>query len=475
MTTSTIQSVNLLPIYFQTDKNSKFLSSSIDQLIQPAQIERISGFIGSKLSPTYNSTADNYISDVLEIRKDYQFNPALIVYDELNNIQRAISIDDLTNSISIQSGLSADFDKLYSSPTYSYNPHINWDKFTSYQKYYWLPTGPATIVIGSINNFINVDVDIIGRAEYSFTYVTTTGTTATQALSNGMKIQFTSDIVSQKHQGKIYFVEGVGSSIVLVDYDRLGVNGLIKNNFFNKFDAHNFDQYGYDSVSAIPINPEYITINRASGDLNPWTRYNRWFHQDIITISATVNGLIPVYPASERAQRPIVEFNAGLKLYNFGTVGISKVDIIDTDTIDAFSSIEGSEGYYIDGILLEKGNRIIFNADKNQQVRGNIYVVNFAKVNDVYRIQLLLDTTPSVESAVVISNGVANKGTSWHFNGHHWVVLQQHTTLNHFPLFDLFDKIGTIYVNKQHKRGTLRTTSVIHKKRKQFYQTNKDH
>jgi hypothetical protein len=445
MSKDIINSANLLPEYFQTDKNSKFLSSSIDQLIQPAQIERISGFIGSKLSPTYNSTADNYIPDVLEIRKDYQFNPALIVYDELNNIQRAIGIDDLTNSISIQSGLPADFDKLYSSPTYSYNPHINWDKFTSYQKYYWLPTGPATIVIGSINNFINVDVDIIGRANYSFTYVTTTGTTATQALSNGMKIQFASNIVSQKHQGKIYFVEGVGSSIVLVDYDRLSINGLIKNNFFSKFDAHAFDQYGYDSISAIPINSEYITINRASSDLNPWTRYNRWFHQDIITISATVNGIIPVYPASKRAQRPIVEFNAGLKLYNFGTVGISKVDIIDTDTIDAFSSIEGSEGYYIDGILLEKGNRIIFNADKNQQVRGNIYVVNFAKVNDVYRIQLLLDTTPSVESAVVISNGIANKGTSWHFNGHHWVFSQQHTTLNQFPLFDLFDNIGNSY------------------------------
>jgi len=445
MSTDNINSANLLPEYFQTDKNNKFLSSSLDQLIQPAQIERISGFIGSKLSPNYNSTADTYIPDVLEIRKDYQFNPALVIYDESNNIQRAIGIDDLTNNISIQSGLPADFNKLYSSPIYSYNPHINWDKFTNYQKYYWLPTGPSVISIGTINGYINVDVDIVGQSNYTFSYLTTIGTTATQALSNGMKIQFTSDVVSQKYQNKTYFVEGVGKAIVLVDYNTVSASGIINPAVADNFDATPFDQYPYDYFSDVPITPDYITINRASRDLNPWTRYNRWFHQDIITISAIVNGVVPVISASSRAQRPIVEFNANLKLYNFGTVGISKVDIIDTDTTNAFSTIEGSEGYFIDGVLLEQGNRIIFNADKNIQVRGNIYIVNFAKVNDVYQIQLLLDNSPAPESSIVVSNGKTYKGTTWHYDGRYWIFSQQHQKLNQFPLFDLFDNTGNSY------------------------------
>jgi hypothetical protein len=72
---SKVKSVNLLPGYLQTDKNSKFLSSTLDQLIQPAELSRIDGFIGSKLTPTYVSTTDNYISDgflSMYIKKDFR-------------------------------------------------------------------------------------------------------------------------------------------------------------------------------------------------------------------------------------------------------------------------------------------------------------------------------------------------------------------------------------------------------------------
>jgi hypothetical protein len=61
MTKSTIQSVKLLPVYFQTDKNSKFLSSTIDQLIQPAQLERVNAFIGYK-PPTVTVTTSSVTS-----------------------------------------------------------------------------------------------------------------------------------------------------------------------------------------------------------------------------------------------------------------------------------------------------------------------------------------------------------------------------------------------------------------------------
>ena len=47
------KSADLLPRYFRTTANKKFLSSTIDQLIQPGQIEKVDGYIGrrdSKLS-----------------------------------------------------------------------------------------------------------------------------------------------------------------------------------------------------------------------------------------------------------------------------------------------------------------------------------------------------------------------------------------------------------------------------------------
>ena len=45
---------DLLPGYHRTDKNIKFLASTLDQFIQEPQLERLSGFLGSKLSPNYN-------------------------------------------------------------------------------------------------------------------------------------------------------------------------------------------------------------------------------------------------------------------------------------------------------------------------------------------------------------------------------------------------------------------------------------
>ena len=41
------KSVNFLPDYLKSDKNSKFLAGTIDPLIQSPKLERIDGFVGS--------------------------------------------------------------------------------------------------------------------------------------------------------------------------------------------------------------------------------------------------------------------------------------------------------------------------------------------------------------------------------------------------------------------------------------------
>jgi len=56
MSTATIQSASLLPVYFQTSKNSKFLASTIDQLIQQPKLERLNAFIGEQPPIKYTIT-----------------------------------------------------------------------------------------------------------------------------------------------------------------------------------------------------------------------------------------------------------------------------------------------------------------------------------------------------------------------------------------------------------------------------------
>jgi len=56
------QSANLLPEYLKTDKNLKFLSGTLDPLLQTPQLERIDGFVGSKITPNYKKT-DSYLKE----------------------------------------------------------------------------------------------------------------------------------------------------------------------------------------------------------------------------------------------------------------------------------------------------------------------------------------------------------------------------------------------------------------------------
>ena len=548
MANNSIKSVNLLPEFFRTDKNSKFLSSTLDQLIQPPQLERIDGYIGTTATVTY-STSDVYISQGSDIRRNYELEPALIINDNTGNIKKAIGIDDLSNEIIVQGGIDNNFDRLYRSNFYSYDPHIDWDKFVNYQEYYWLTTGPETIVItgqeqdttstyivsdnglnsafiltpdgltpnpliklyrgntyyfevnssnnfyiktspslgngdlynGVINNgtstgvitftvdastpstlyyatddlsvnhgeilirfvdensYIDVDLSIVGKKTY------TSGNGVT--LSNGMKIRFDGDVSPAYYQNKDFFVEGVGTAIRLVDYESLSATQVMSNQFDDNFDATLFDDYPFDTFKQLPITPEYITINRGSQDLNPWSRYNRWVHHDVITLSAELNGTQPVYPSDKRAQRPIIEFKADIQLYNFGTTSAPTVDLIDTTTLDAFKTVEGSFGYHIDGVLLEQGHRVIFNADVDELIRGRVYEVTFVTVNgkSVLKLNPTVDSIPLYKSSIIIDKGTVNSGTSWWYNGVSWVYSQQHTTLNQSPLFDLFDNQGQSY------------------------------
>lgn len=317
------KSVNFLPAYIRSDKNSKFLSSTIDQLTQPPQLERIDGFVGSKITPNFDPSADNYITATSPLRNAYQLEPAVIFRDSAFNTTDVVSYDDLINEISIQGGNVDNLDKVFRTKFYSYDPLIDWDKLINYDQYYWMPNGPDSISITTGTS------TILGRS----TYTMPNG----RALSNGMKVTFTSSFTSGTihiSSGTEYIVEGVGNSIKLIDLGLLEVNGSLATIYNETFDNPSFDQYGFDADEKVALIPEYITINRASRDLNPWSRYNRWVHQDVIKVTAEINGGVPVFPFNYRAKRPIVEFRADIQLYKFGNNGIANVDLIDDSTTD---------------------------------------------------------------------------------------------------------------------------------------------
>ena len=286
------------------------------------------------------------------------------------------------------------------------------------------------------NAFLNVEEEILGKK----TYLSANGV----QLSNGMKIRFQGDVFPKIYESNNWYVEGVGNKIKLIKEQDLIIPAAYSDTKRVPFDSDNFDTLPFADASAYATKKDYIVINRASPDRNAWSRYNRWHHKDVILKSFEYNNLARDLDESTRAKRPIIEFEAGLKLNNFGAYAKTDVDLIDTFTTDVFSTIEGQLGYNIDGIDLADNMRILFTADTDILVRGKIYQVKFINIGNNRQISLveLEDSTPQDLETVLVTQGVKNAGKSYHYHGGNWVPAQEKTQTNQSPLFEVCDING---------------------------------
>ncbi len=435
MANKKINSVNLLPEFLRTEKNAKFLSSTIDQLIQRPELERLNGYVGSTQTPTYNSTADVY----LNVGKPYQLDPALVTKDDQGNIQRVQGYDDLINEISVKGGFTNNLDRLFRSDVYSYNSHVDWDKLVNFQYYHWMPNGPELLEV--VNSGTYITESIVGRTSATVDIRTPSGSTTSTSLSNGMMICFGSEDIPEEYYDKEFFVEGVGTSIVLVDRDRLIISEEFVKSIPEPFDSSPFDNLPFDNDRELTLKAEYVTINRASKDLNPWTRYNRWVHQDVIRLSAELNGVLPIYPSGSRAQRPIIEFKPNIQLLNFGKIGLEPVDLFDTEIENPSALVGSTSTVIVDGIVLEEGHRVVFS-----KARTQIFEVRFVGLERALEFVLVYD--PTGDETISVLLGDKNNSTDWWFNGVEWIKGQERTKLNQAPLFELYDTEGRSYSDR---------------------------
>ena len=543
---------SLLPRYFRTQANKKFLEATLDQLIQPGVAEKLNGYYGRKVSKAFSSD-DNYVGDVSTDRENYQFEPASIIKDNLGNVTFYKDYNDYLNQIKSFDGNVENQDILNKQEYYAWNANIDWDKFTNFREYYWLPYGPQTIRIAGqskniestisvslFNNLDNVtykfssddlvqnptlvlykgqtytfeintpgnpltiktkrtldsefnyDLGVSAQSVESGTITFRIGNNAPEALyyvadndinnsgliqikdvfenteidvekeilgktkyktesgvnlSNGMKISFAGVVTPEFYASGDFYVEGVGTSIKLIKESDLEIPGSYSENKDVPFDTNAFDRLPFANANGYPGTKDYIVINRSSTDGNMWSRYNRWFHKDVIETSAKINGQEISADQSGRATRPIIEFNPGLKLYQFGTKNKTNVDLIDTFTTDIFSTIEGAIGYNVDGVNLVNGMRVLFVAEEDIRYTGKIYKVKFINHKGRFQISLIEepDSDPLENETVLALNGVEYQGRMFYYDGTKWHLTQEKTSVNQQPLFDLFDNDGISY------------------------------
>jgi hypothetical protein len=301
--------------------------------------------------------------------------------------------------------------------------------------------GQIRLIDSTMSSMIDVD-NIIGHANYT----SPNGVTFT----NGLKVTFRGDVTPASYQNQTYYVEGVGTAIELLPMGNFVTPEAYTQSATIPYSSTPYDSENFDGTLNAPLVPDYLTINRAALDRDPWSRSNRWFHTDVINASAAYNNATPLLDNNFRAKRPILEFRAGTKLFDFGTEGIQPVNIVDLTETDAMSNVNGSTGYSTDGYTLLNGSTIIFAADLDLTVRRTVYQVQFITPDTVPPLiaEPIILLTPIAENPVLINQSVVSldgntqQGISYRWDGVEWIKTQQKTQVNQPPLFDIYDSNG---------------------------------
>ena len=182
------RTVAQLPAYYRTDANERFLSSTVDQLIQPGSLERLDGYVGRQYAYT-RKTTDSYITATNEARTNYQLEPAVTYTDRdtssinpEDQVKFSATYDDYINQIAYFGGKTDNHDRLNREYVYAWNPAIDLDKMVNYREYYWLPDGPNPITVSAVGtgSITEIVVTNNGSGGYRFSnYGTTDNPTIT--------------------------------------------------------------------------------------------------------------------------------------------------------------------------------------------------------------------------------------------------------------------------------------------------------
>ena len=284
-------------------------------------------------------------------------------------------------------------------------------------------------LVDNQTSVIDVEKDILGKIAY-----TNPNSADNIQFTNGLKIQFDNFVTPADYANRQYYVDGVGTGIRLTAVDQLVVPESFGLNLSNT--------------------PDYITINRGSQDLNPWSRSNRWFHTDVINAVAKYNNTTADYGSNLPARRPIIEFEANLQLFQCGKQAKSNVDLIVFDgphngKTDAFNDVEGQISATLEGVQLLPGMRIIFANDYDTNIINEVWQVTIPSINNVSYINLIKTTDDPVQASqhVLITQGT-NKGNVYYYTGTSWQLSQSKTSVNQAPMFDLVDSNGYSFGDK---------------------------
>lgn len=189
------RTVDLLPEIFRTDTNRKFLAATLDQLIQEPSVKKTQGYVGRRVGPGVNPS-NNYVTEPTKTRTDYQLEPGVVFLKPgTSTPEDAITYPGMIDSLKLQNGDTTRQDRLWESEYYSWDPFCDFDKFSNYSQYYWLPSGPDSVDVGTTEISLTDDFTVT-RSGNSYSFTGLAGSNPTVTLVRGGNYTFSVDQVS---------------------------------------------------------------------------------------------------------------------------------------------------------------------------------------------------------------------------------------------------------------------------------------
>jgi hypothetical protein len=478
----------LLPKYIQTRSNRNFFDATVQTLFSNETSENVSGYIGEKPISSFNANTDFYIEEVSKDRENYQLSPIVVKTNADGSVENQSFYTDIVDHLRYQGANINSHERLFRQEFYSFSPMIDIDKFVNFNQYYWLKKGPKTfdftktvdniiyssytiviedhgfstgqeismsgiippeieqfknyfvIVIDDNNfkiantlndalsninitfsplNFVNATVNL--RTDFNSIKGKKSAVIYGKNLKNGMVVRTFNDLDTQ-YNNQRYIVEGVGESIAFLLLDEL-----------LGYDSSPYDEqpYDYDEISYIPKDEDidYVTIQRGARDQNVWSMTNRWFHISVLTDQQVSSSL--------RARGPIIEFRKNIKLFNFGSNGKGRVDVVyDSGN---FQDISGQPSATIDGINVFEGMTVLVINDVDNFKTNKIYKIFGIDFGSISVVEL--DTLQN-DDTVFVSEGTSYGQKHIYLKNNTWSVGQTRNGNSSSILFQLYDSEG---------------------------------
>ena len=458
-----------LPGVLQTTAIKNFFESTVEQLFSKANVDNVQGYIGSPRSSDVGASS-KFLSEPTATKRSYALSPVINTINvSSGDSENMMFYDELIDTLRVYGVDTKNQNKIFSEGYATYTPPIDADKLLNYQEYYWVTSGPTPIAVtGTLTNPIDIDTDIIGKANYT--------PNGGKKFRNGMLVEFSGTfVIPQNKVSRKYIVSGVGESIKLLDWfsDYNTAYSSAEQSLYNsdnvvnaKTDAKvlvnpNTNRFTFaggslnwakvGEVSDAIVSPkDYILQERGAENDNTWSRVNFWFHRDNFLDAG--DGLPD---RTKRAVRPIIEFNKELELYSHGVNSQGSVTIACVNYTK--ETLEGlSEDTLVDGVNIINATLIF--PTESKDIAKHIYiaesnsgVIALRRVGDpVKNIDNVVDGSETfvpfefaVDDLIKVQAGSVGIGKEYKWTGLEWVLAQEKTRVNQAPLFNLYNTDGT--------------------------------